>query len=160
MDKLELKYLSCYLPYGLKVQYTNKEGESSVHEIIGFKDDGIVTFQDGSKVRHLHLALKSGSRMCKYFYTHTSFKPILRPLSDLTMQITHDGETLVPSESLGREFQMNVIEFNLLVQNLENTEFILRTTSFAVIQRLIEWHFDVFDLIPAGLAISYKEAGL
>lgn len=72
------------------------------------------------------------------------YKPILRPLSDLTKEITHNGETFVP-------FQKVAIfkdEYSLKEEAL--TGFV----PVIVFNMLCEWKFDVFSLIEGNLAID------
>lgn len=77
-------------------------------------------------------------------YEH--FKLILRPLSDLTKEITHNGETFVPIERLqiinpdGAEHFMEEVMCGFAMEIL--------------VRQLRSWHFDVFGLINAGLAID------
>ena len=108
-------------------------------------------------------------------------KPILRPLSDLTKEIEIDGEKFVPAIKLaeiniangGQRDIAPTIEFNAKITNkpfgkllkvtkcdtwylmisFNNTE---RIKHFLFI-KLLEWHFDVFGLIPEGLAIDINE---
>ena len=63
----------------------------------------------------------------------------LRPLSDLTKEIEHNGESFVPIDYLE-----DMIDFSCGYERIE----------YWKVQQLIEWHFDVFGLISAGLAID------
>ena len=72
---------------------------------------------------------------------------ILHPLSDLTKPITHNGETFVPSRKFGLEpNQVNLNHLMNLIQKgyVSITEFII----------LIEYHFDIANLIEKGEAID------
>lgn len=121
--KLEIKHLAPYLPYGLKMNY-------GIHcpVLCGLNNtDSIwLKYIDGY-TREQHIG---------------DYKPILRPLSDLTKPITHDGETFVPKLWLYHNYIGEQMGLNPA------------TWSYRVIQKLIEWHFDVFGLIDAGLAIN------
>lgn len=76
-----------------------------------------------------------------------NFKPILWDLSMLTKEITHEGETFIAMQRLSKEFEMNIIEHCFLEQNVSNKGFDwLRSTSYPIVQRLIEWHFNIFSL--------------
>ncbi len=68
-------------------------------------------------------------------------KPILHPLSDLTKEIEHNGERFVPMSKSGRTW------LNSGIPNMENEP-------YWFIKKLLEWHFDVHDLIKDGLAID------
>jgi hypothetical protein len=91
-------------------------------------------------------------------------KPILRPLSDLTKEITHKGETFVPidffeigdDENQSYEYDYGNIK---LIKPLEtiSENYLLHDTIFlpyGVIQKLHEWMFDTEGLIEAGLAVD------
>ena len=67
-----------------------------------------------------------------------SFRMLLRPISDLTQK--HLDE-------LGwNSFQLPCERTNLIHYNL----------NWGTWQKLFEWHFDVFGLIPSGLALPKK----
>ena len=66
------------------------------------------------------------------------FKPILHPLSDLTKEIEVNGEKFVPRD----KFYGNPLDYKILDNN------------YNVVQKLLEWHFDVFGLIENGLAVD------
>lgn len=66
-------------------------------------------------------------------------KPLLRPMSDLTKEITHEGERFVPTLALDK---LNCFP-------VSDTEKALR-----YYDKLNEWMFDYRNLIYAGLAID------
>ena len=74
------------------------------------------------------------------------FIPICRPLSDLTKEIEHNGETFIPIERIGI-YNPNNVDY-LINQIL--SEFV----EFSVMETLVRWHFDVLGLIPKGEAID------
>ena len=122
--KLELKHLAPYLPYELKAICT----------------------QDINGVLYKHINLT------ERFYSMptailTNFKPILRPLSDLTKVIQHNGDEFIPC-----------IEYNYIKDELEELSSLdcsyIRYTRYNVVSILFELHFDVFGLIEKGLAID------
>ena len=91
----------------------------------------------------------------------TKAKPILRPLSDLTKEIEHNGERFVPidelwGQTLG-EIDSNTYDDYFFNPDLKTTwickENVLQL-EWVVVEKLFEWHFDVFGLIDAGLAID------
>lgn len=116
---LELKHLAPYLPYGLKILNKDKQYE------MGFTND-----------RKLVTITK-----CLNFNDH--YKPILRPLIDLTKEIEHNGEKIVPMRFIDKEVKKRIL-FN--TTNL--------ISPYKSMVSLFEWHFDVFGLIKAGLAIE------
>lgn len=83
--KLELKHLSAYLPYGVRVLRPDLKTILDVKGVIGnlivFNENGLETY---------------GS----IFYS----KLILRPMSDLNKEIDHNGERLVPMEKVREAF--------------------------------------------------------
>lgn len=122
MEKLELKHVAPYLPYGLKVLYWNGDADSYVQTLSG-----------------LTYGLKSVLGSDKH-------KLILRPLSDLTKEITHNGETFVPMDVLFDLFaQTDLLDFD--IDEILNQP-------YQIIQKLLEWHFDISGLIKKGLAID------
>lgn len=100
----------------------------------------------------------------------TVYKPlhevliISRPLSDLTREITHNGETFVPVEC----FEIGDGENDSQEYDHGNTKLISTLKAMAehelhedatylpygVVQKLLSWHFDLFGLCEAGLAID------
>jgi hypothetical protein len=128
--KLELKHLAPYLPYGLKNQRAFHKPK-----VI----DGIV----GNKV---------------YFGDTVLFinqiEPILRPLSDLTKEIEFDNEKFTPSKD--KYWGMNSFQYHInQFENWESPSAYLNSCApYGLLLVLIKWHFDVFGLIDAGLAID------
>lgn len=88
----------------------------------------------------------------------------LRPLSDLTKPIEHNGEMFVPIKELcnlygakfDKPYQNNMCAGFIYgfaahdVLNLKNIE----KNEFWKIHKLIEWHFDIVGLIEKGEAID------
>lgn len=154
---LELKHLAAYLPYDVK-------------------------FTDGLIIYELDTENLAGViNDCKHL---NNIKLHLRPLSDLTKEITVNGETFVPILSLAKasdpfysweiskkslfhksafchsytgrvSFSINTDFKKLYSFNTSiNGQFIQTNNPHLVYQKLLEWHFDIFGLIPAGLAID------
>lgn len=125
---LELKHLAPYLPYGLGVEIYDSDNNYDV------PDNGTV--------------MTMGTDLLNHHVGGTfHLKPLLRPLSDLTIEIEHNGEKFVPIEWIENEHD---IDFNLMLFPL-NDEGICNAPYF-VVEKLFEWHFDVFGLIDQGLA--------
>lgn len=124
--KLELKHLAPYLPYGLKA-------------VDDFKKERTIDWECQSytnSIVGLNHVIHSQSVQVRFF------KPILMPLSDLTKEIEVNGEKFVPKEYLqynyiGESIGMNVATF-----------------SHRVVQKLLEWHFDIYGLIENDLAVD------
>lgn len=98
-------------------------------------------------------------RMCELLAKHTysTIKPILRPLSDLSKEIDlkHHDSQIIPIDYISTSIK----DAQSIMRRVANNQS-LDSLEYWKIERLLELHFDVFGLIPAGLAISYKEAGL
>lgn len=137
--KLEIKHLAPYLPYGLKAKFQAKNKKTCRKYVIGTIS---VMYSDCS--------------ICCYDTVNATpdqFKPILRPLSDLTKEIEIDGKKFVPMDELGKLFDMNVVEYCFISQNLDRHKLIQKSIGYSVAEKLFEWHFDVFGLIDQGLAL-------
>jgi hypothetical protein len=106
------------------------------------------------------------------------FKPILRPLSDLTKEIEVNGERFVPIIKIvdpdndhNDWIKMKVEIYNpfpkmdmhhkyyrvihnelgdIISINPKN----ITALSFFMVDKLLEWHFDIFNLIPNNLALD------
>ena len=127
--KLELKHLSPYLPYKLKMQHYEMKRISILQ--------GIST---NTISEPYCLCLNNN------WYNIFVFKPILRPISDIMNEIEANGEIFIPLEKLESMFGdctklTDTMLVNSFVQN-------------GIVNKLIEWHFDVFGLIKKGLAID------
>ena len=135
--KLELKHLSPYLPYGLKIKYLLTDS-IQIEQVIGLGIDFVLTTEDD--------------------YSLESIKPILRPLSDL------DNEVFIESVSDFEFIPCEVFEDHISGWcdaynewwNLQYPNFLQMMDScpYEVMQQLLEWHFDVFGLIDQNLAID------
>lgn len=121
---IELKHIAPYVPHGVK-------GVFMLSDVID-----IHPFMDEKRIKEL-TADNVG-----FFLAHC--KMILRPLSDLDKDITHDGKIFNPSRVLNTDFTGVSPE-------------LLKFAQFNIVQQLIEWHFDIHGLIDKGLAININE---
>ena len=129
---LEIKHLAAYYPYKLQMTRNGFIGElKAMADSREFKVSCSDWWESLDDTNH--------------------YKPILRPLSDLTKEIEVNGEKFVPIQKLGELFEMSVIEYCFIEQN---PELILGGARYVVVNKLLEWHFDVFGLIPQGSAID------
>ena len=129
MDKLTIEHLAAYLPY--RLHFTN--GNEIVEMTIFNSHDCLIS---------------------------DDFKPILRPLSDLTTEIEHNGEKFVPMKRLLKEVSDHYPQdcYNQDEQWIINDGYrAIGEMPHRKVQKLLEWHFDVFGLIDKGLAIDIKE---
>jgi hypothetical protein len=136
-EELTLEHLSAYLPYGLKAKMSLCFDQQTIVEIVGLSFE-FVELTGIRKTVSEHFEL-------------SDIKPILRPLSDLTKEIEHNEEKFVPMDVLYDDFR----ETDLLHFNPKN----MFNQSYNLVQKLLEWHFDVFGLIDKGLAVSIHDVG-
>ncbi len=127
MKQLTIKELAPYLPYGLQIM--NEQGT------------GVQTLNNQS-ISHIIL----------YNRIH-KIKPILRPL-DLTKEIEHNGKRFVPV----RYFEDNLgfcKEYHSYIFRLKNIEYFkINYLPLIIIQKILEWHFDIFGLLDKNLAVD------
>ena len=131
--KLELKHLSPYLPYDLALIFE--------------KSGRIIQMQ--SCFNNASLQITDQNEGNTYDLSIWNFKPMLRPLSQLTEEIEHNGEKFVPYTRLQEYLLNRNFDGVRLYQNRINTNTLFWTDA----QLLFEWHFDVFGLIEQNLAI-------
>lgn len=134
MKTLELKDICGYLPYGLKYQWTNMKSV----RLISMTDE-----VDYSSQHSLSTAWE--------WMVHRQARPILRPMSDLTKEITHKGEKFVPFEVLNN--RGHFIEFDA-TGLLYTVAGCIDSDWPMVFDKFHEWMFDYRGLISAGLAID------
>ena len=84
-----------------------------------------------------------------FVYGDTNKKIVLRPLSDLTKEIEHSEKRFVPSNEL-RLFLQCDIDWWSDYNNIKYSQ-------YDMVNKLIQWHFDVFGLIESGLAVNMNE---
>lgn len=120
------EFLAMSLPYGLKILRPDNKTILEIAGIVG----NLYIFNDNGVEKY-------GAIKC------ISNKPIFHPLSDLTKEIEHKGERFVPIE--------RIKELNLGTMPKNNT---IGWMYYQQVQKLIEWHFDIADLISKGEAID------
>jgi hypothetical protein len=141
--KLELKHLAGYLPYGLKAKMNIFSDNQTEVGIEGLSTIGEVEL--------------SGIRTTvNEFFDISEIKPILRPLSDLTKEIEVNGEKFMPLEWFEHDSVADYFDGNIWVKFLfeDGRSDDLSLIPFGMIQKLLEWHFDIYGLIEAKLAID------
>ena len=151
MDKLELKHLAPYLPYGLKVLCLHPQklkgrepvSKRNVFELVGMAAD------------RPHVNLQGLKNKDSIFGMELRFiVPILRPLTDLT----EDG---LLSSINRQKFNTHFNSTGIYLTRYNETAVSL--SEFRKIEYyLYENHFDVFGLIDKGFAIdinTLKEFG-
>lgn len=108
--------------------------------------------------------------VAKYGIALAGYKPVLRPMSDLTREITHKGKTFIPIECItemtredGKDsnWTYDLINWFGEYDPLWNTYELLRALPewliIPVIDKLSEWLFDYRGLIDAGLSVSVHD---
>ena len=98
------------------------------------------------------LSLYAFGTSCNYGGELEDIKLILRPLSDLTKEIEVNGERFVPIDWLEKNIPPSKKHSNTVTF----TNGYIEMCYYVEYQKLFEWHFDVFGLIPQGLAIDYN----
>jgi hypothetical protein len=147
MDKKEL---IAYLPYDVTVMYEN------MMVIIGILKS-VDTFR------------KQCSIFDKGLFDHldiSQIKPILNT-SDLTKEITYNGETFIPLEKLSQIFGGRPIKFDgncfytpIQESSVRRKEDVvpLHFSQLDAFNKIFEWKIDMFNLIDQGLAIAVTES--
>lgn len=155
-NKLELKDVCGYLPYDLMC-YCNKYPKEPVN-VTGLKNNGLFFF---GKIGNADICVDE-------------IKPIFRPMSDLTKEITHKGKKFVPIVELAKiSFPKYWIIDNGCAESDTGWWFWYDedTFSFAVygtisnivpnqlilFDKLSEWMFDYRGLIEKSLAINVND---
>ena len=141
-DQLELKHLAPYLPYGLKIKENSGLKRVLTLKWLRYRED------DGRPI------VGVGINSMEINMYHEEFKPILRPLSDLTKEIEYNGE--------GELTYFDVLEGGAVYISWCESKESGKPISINQINgwpwrqmvKLFEWHFDVFGLIEKGLAID------
>lgn len=139
--ELEVKHLAPYLPYGLKLQYVVRGVVQSTGIMRSISHNDFETHPTRVNINYQgeeHIWM---------------FRPILRPLSDLTKEIEHNGEKFVPIEKCGYCSLEDCTNESGEIEEITSSH-ILGFMPFNYFDKLLEWHFDVFGLIPNGLAID------
>jgi len=144
--KLTLKELAPYTPYGLKMKkwFHTHRNEELKFEIVKVK--GVVIGKYGLEVH---------SSCSGFSNSIDKHQPILRPLSYLTKYIEYNGERFIPFDEL-----MKYSDYEDYLDMVIQDKYELNTPvrwPYELVQKLFEWHFDLFGLIEKGLAIDINE---
>ena len=149
--KLELKHLAPYLPYELKVEtldYKNDYVNQRYDLLIGFH-------QWDKNEQYWSCLLQHGSKP-----DISRVKPILRPLWDLDSLI--EAEFKKFADTFAVKNKSEIIDL-FCYENIKTEECLadldLRKLPYECIEYMFKNHYDVFDLIPAGLAVPIHDVG-
>ncbi|MBW4362453.1 hypothetical protein [Flavobacterium taihuense] len=166
---LELKHLAPYLHYKIM---TKNNDNLEVMLLGGLSGDTAELLQlEGIGTDNEYCRLSG----------FEEFKPILRPLKDLSNEITHNDKKFYPLACLliskypkwfvdhfdSEKYKNITIDFTgryaeafityQATHSIQLDSTYILNESFNIIQKLLEWHFDVFNLIEKGLAISIHD---
>jgi hypothetical protein len=153
--KLEIKHIKNYL--GTKVTMIQKEDFHS-NDWTEYRESVLCQLADENNPDFFYI----GTINDKHFscYESNQFKLALRPISDLTTNITINGESFMPTCWL----RDNHFQFNVTKEDMEQLikMFLHIFTSYEsapawFLNKLYEWHFDIHGLIKYGLAINIKD---
>lgn len=162
IKKLEYAHVNFYIPHGLEFEF-----EGKVHKVVSLCPNNGIAFADPDNKDdwgwdRVHI---------------DNFKPLLRPLSDLTKEITHFGETFCMAKKIyiKQNFDIPILEetgweftegdgqlkvYHPLCQTHNNVLWIhklyMGDNPTWMFLELIKYHFDVFDLIVQGFAEAKK----
>ena len=137
MKTLELKDICGYLPYGVKVYLDGKS--YTVTKWQNGSNNNMLAQQDNGTSS---LIFNSGRGDAKF---------ILRPMSDITEEITHRGEKFVPLDVFndrGHFIEFDAAGLLYTVGGCMDSDWPM------VFDKFHEWMFDYRGLISAGLAID------
>ena len=135
--ELTIEHLAAYLPYGVSVSCCFFEGTKTIVPL--------VTVNPWSDMR-------KGVSIDQV--SHYSGKLLLRPLSQLTETIEHNGERFVPMERLREECDCTAMhEFlDALIDDPKTVADKMGYAPYDTFKAMLSWHMDVLSLIGSGLA--------
>jgi hypothetical protein len=156
--KLELKHSAAYLPYKLKC--TRIKSDNKFVKDFGIKELIGLSFNTN---RECFVGIFENSEL-----DINQIVPFLYPFSDLTKEIEVNGEKFIPIDNLKQEFLIDYFVFGEykfgwtgFIDPIGNNHFpiymkneIMDECSYLFYQKLCAWHFDIFGLIDAGLAVD------
>ena len=181
MEKLELKDIASYLPYGVEFILSDKG-------IFNLDSEYGTPYQAYKPMKIINMVF--GRNECEIeihsdetnwgvgFIELDEVLPILRPLYDLTKEIDVNGEKFIPIVKLAdlyikprKHKLIGTIASNdygdlwfektskrfLSCENQSDARTESPLHIFEMYQKLFEWHFDLFDLIQNKLAIDINK---
>lgn len=168
MNKLTIDLLTPYLTHELKCEVKGQDGKI-------YTDCELISIATKSGYEHLDFLDANDDMIAELCMIHVEdVKPLLRPLSDLTKEIEHNGEKFVAGLMLvdpdKKDWGKMVCEYYRPFRGME-TEYIRVVHEelgeiiainpknaghlpYNIFKHLLALHFDVFGLIPQGLAID------
>jgi len=153
--KLELKHIAPYLPYDLECECPSLTEDREVPKVC----DMVGAFSDW-------VAISTKDSNVHDEFEYDEFKPLLRPLKDLSTEIEHNGKRFVPCIIIAQgDDDYFTDEDNCLYRytdcdryNYERVRFEnivdINAIEWWIMQDLIKWHFDISQLLESDLAIE------
>jgi hypothetical protein len=147
-NKLEIKHLAPYLPYGLKICYRILDLEYGNPNTDNPDDrmKNCIMIMDGARLDRCLLPESD-----RWYHKDCLFKPVLRPLSDLFLPVKISDLELIPVNTLKNLYGWDYLWYDVFGNK---KDFNVNEVKWASLVKLFEWHFDVFGLIGRGLAID------
>ncbi|MBS9774748.1 MAG: hypothetical protein KGV59_06290 [Tenacibaculum sp.] len=146
MKQLTIKEIASYLPYKVECIHSNNK----TYRIAG-AEVNYVTLQ------HLKDEVYNIGTVFRY----EEIKLRLRDLSNLTKEIEYNGEKFIPieklKEDLWRDWCDSFDEYLEFIHDANYGTYAILQGSYRIIQKLLEWHFDIFNLRKDNLCVYYNE---
>lgn len=145
--QLTIKEIAPYLNYELNMYCGKLMDTYLIYPILGLANNEFYTYVNGED--------DSMGRIWMDIEQYKA-KPTLYPLSSLTKEITHKGETLIVADIIfPKSDYKNEFDRSISIGALQLANAIKHAcTYYAEVEVLFKYHFDVFDLISDGLAID------
>lgn len=145
---MKIEEIAPYLPYGVKMIF---EKSGKIIALHGLQCVGSANLSYADYERH-------------YDSTIWNFKLILHPLSDLTKPCLPNGNIPIDFFDIYEEdnFEYTDIKTYRLIESISKNNIIhdIKWLPYGVVEKLFEWHFDVFDLIEKGEAVDVNTLNL
>jgi hypothetical protein len=139
--ELEVKHLAPYLPYGLKLQYVEREKVISTGIMQSIS-------QNNSETHPTRVSINYQGEEHIWMY-----KPLLKPLS----QFEYDHIIQVKEYlGLGQWCDHYDQYFDAWFDDAESVQKLVLQCPYEIMQFFLECHFDVFGLIDAGHATELR----
>lgn len=150
--KIEVKHLSPFLPYGLQLIQKNDwhSQDWSKYRII-ILDQLSHSVSPDAHWFYIGGAVL-GDEKTHVNYEHEQFKPIMRPLTDLTKVIEVNGESFLPYDKLKSVVQKE--QWIKICETINNDYDKICDMPYWWVRQIISWHFDIDGLIEAGYAVD------
>lgn len=165
MKKLELKHVIPYVPHKLRFIADGEEWEMTGLDVTSEYTVWAGVRWDDEALDYIPTINGKQMPAKGTGFELKSINPILRPLSDIHKEIEHNGKKFIPVREI-ESIRKGLDIYKPL--NLDYPiEIILETENYSqdidlydgylIVQKLIEWHFDISSLIEKGWAIDIND---